>query len=118
VGKTRCGRRWPRRADLPPQHPGRRCGRCRIWGKVRDKGFKDEDLKAIGESLDPGSSAIIAIAEDKVLERLETGLQGYNKIARHALSAEAAATISAEVEAEPLEIPKPKPPKSGPPPVS
>ena len=89
-----------------------------IWGKVRDKGFKDEDLKAIGESLDPGTSAIIAIAEDKVLERLETGLEGYNTIARHALSAEAAATITAEVEAEPEEVPKPKPPKSGPPPVS
>jgi hypothetical protein len=24
-----------------------------IWGKVRDKGFRDEDLKAIGESLTP-----------------------------------------------------------------
>jgi len=71
-----------------------------IWGKIRDKGFKDEDLKAIGESLDPGTSAIIAIAEDRVVERLETGLAGYERIARHALSDEAAATIVAEVEAE------------------
>ena len=83
-----------------------------VWGKVRDKGFKDEDLKAIGESLDPGTSAIIAIAEDRVIERLETGLQGYNRIARHALSAEAAATISAEAESEPVEVPKPRPPIS------
>ena len=81
-----------------------------IWGKIRDKGFKDEDLKAVGESLDPGTSAIIAIAEDRVIERLETGLEGYNRIARHALSAEAAATITAEIEAEPEEAPKPKPP--------
>jgi uncharacterized membrane protein len=83
-----------------------------VWGKVRDKGFKDEDLKAIGESLDPGTSAIIAIAEDRVIERLETGLEGYDRIARHALSAEAAATISAEVETQPDEVPKPKPPPS------
>jgi uncharacterized membrane protein len=85
-----------------------------IWGKIRDKGFKDEDLKAIGESLDPGTSAIIAIAEDKVLERLETGLEGYNKIARHALSAEAAARITAEIEDEgdADATPKPKPPPS------
>jgi uncharacterized membrane protein len=69
-----------------------------IWGKIRDKGFKDEDLKAIGESLEPGTSAIIAIAEDRVLERLERGIEGYQKIARHALSAEAAAQIVAEVE--------------------
>src|SRR3954452_17323606 len=50
-----------------------------IWGKVRDKGFKDEDLKAIGESLPPGSSAIIAIAEDQVVERLQRGLEGYER---------------------------------------
>ena len=69
-----------------------------IWGKIRDKGFKDEDLKAIGESLPPGTSAIIAIAEDRVVERLQRGLQGYQKIQRHALSAEASAQILAEVE--------------------
>jgi len=68
-----------------------------VWGKIRDKGFKDEDLKAVGESLEPGTSAIIAIAEDRVVERLETGLAGYQRIARHALSADAAALIVAEV---------------------
>ena len=67
-----------------------------IWGKVRDKGFKDEDLKAIGESLEPGSSAIIAIAEDQVLDRLEKGIAGYERIARHTVSAEAALVITAE----------------------
>jgi uncharacterized membrane protein len=68
-----------------------------VWGKIRDKGFKDEDLKAVGESLEPGTSAIIAIAEDRVVEQLERGLAGYQKIARHALSADAAALIVAEV---------------------
>ena len=67
-----------------------------IWGKVRDKGFKDEDLKAIGESLEPGSSAIIAIAEDRVLDQLQQGIEGYERIARHAVSAEAAMVITAE----------------------
>jgi uncharacterized membrane protein len=69
-----------------------------IWGKVRDKGFKDEDLKQIGESLPPGSSAIIAIAEDRMAEQLQSALAGYDRIARHAVSAEAAALIVAEVE--------------------
>jgi uncharacterized membrane protein len=67
-----------------------------IWGKVRDKGFKDEDLKAAGESLEPGTSAIIAIAEDRMIERLENGLEGYERIARHNVSAEAAHAITAE----------------------
>jgi uncharacterized membrane protein len=72
-----------------------------IWGKIRDKGFKDEDLKAIGENLQPGTSAIVAIAEDRVVEQLVTGLEGYQKIARHALSADAAATIVAEADEAP-----------------
>ena len=71
-----------------------------IWGKIRDKGFKDEDLRAIGESLDPGQSAIIALAEDRVVQRLEEGLAGYERISRHALSAEAAAAVVAEAETE------------------
>ena len=69
-----------------------------IWGKIRDKGFKDEDLKEIGESLPPGSSAIIAVAEDRMVEQLESALAGYEKIARHAVSAEGAAVIVADVE--------------------
>jgi uncharacterized membrane protein len=68
-----------------------------IWGKVRDKGFKDEDLKAIGEEMDPGTSAIIAVAEDRVIEQLERGLEGYERIARHNVSAEAAIAITAEL---------------------
>jgi uncharacterized membrane protein len=69
-----------------------------LWGKIRDKGFKDEDLKDIGESLPPGSSAIIAVAEDRVLAQLESGLDGYEKISRQMVSAEAAAAIVAEAE--------------------
>ena len=76
-----------------------------IWGKIRDTGFKDEDLKAIGESLPPGSSAFIAIAEDRVVERLQRGLEGYERIATHALSADAAVQIVAEADAEPDENP-------------
>src|SRR3954466_9990731 len=59
-----------------------------VWGKVRDKGFKDEDLKEVGESLPAGSSAIIAIAEDKVVERLVAGLEGYEKVTKHVMNAD------------------------------
>jgi uncharacterized membrane protein len=72
-----------------------------IWGKLRDKGFKDEDLKQIGESLPPGSSAIIAIAEDRVIERLQKGLAGYERLVSHQLDADASATIVAEARDEP-----------------
>jgi uncharacterized membrane protein len=72
-----------------------------VWGKVRDKGFPDEELRRIGESIPQGSSAIIAVAEDRMLERLERGLEGYEKISRHALSADASAELIAAVEREP-----------------
>ena len=71
-----------------------------LWGKVRDKGFKDDDLKAIGDSLEPGTSAIIAVAQDRVVERLVSGLEGYQRIARHAVSAEAAVLIEAELDSD------------------
>ena len=71
-----------------------------IWGKVRDKGFKDDDLKAIGDSLEPGTSAIIAVAQDQVVERLVRGLEGYQRIARHAVSAEASVLIEAELDSD------------------
>jgi uncharacterized membrane protein len=67
-----------------------------IWGKIRDKGFLDEDLEAVGQSLQPGTSAIIAIAEDRMIEQLQRSLAGYRDIARHTLSAEAAAAVVAE----------------------
>jgi uncharacterized membrane protein len=69
-----------------------------VWGKVRDKGFKDEDLRSIGDSIPPGSSAIIAIAEDRVIAQLESGIDGYQKIARHVVDADAAAAVIATVD--------------------
>jgi uncharacterized membrane protein len=74
-----------------------------VWGKIRDKGFKDEDLRGIGESLPPGSSAIIAVAQDRMIAQLEQSLAGYERIAKQAVSAEAAAVIAAEVES-PAEV--------------
>ena len=75
-----------------------------LWGKIRDKGFKDEDLKAVGEEMEPGTSAIIAVAEDRVIQRLQNGLEGYEKIAKHAVSAEAATAIVAEGSAQPASV--------------
>ena len=71
-----------------------------VWGKVRDKGFKDEDLRAIGDSLPPGTSAIIAVAQDRMIQQLEDGLQGYDKISRHMVDADAAATVIASAESD------------------
>lgn len=72
-----------------------------IWGKVRDKGISDDELRQIGESIPAGSSAIIAVAEDRVLQRLQSGLEGYRNIEQRVLSADASAQLIAEIENEP-----------------
>lgn len=69
-----------------------------LWGRLRDKGFKDADLAELGASLLPGTSAVLAIAQDRVVEHLLTGLEGYRAVARHVVDADAAALIVAEVE--------------------
>jgi uncharacterized membrane protein len=73
-------------------------GGAGLWGKVRDAGFDDAELKRVGESLPPGGSAIIAIAEDRVVARLERDLARYRELASYALTADAVAIISAETD--------------------
>ena len=46
-----------------------------IVGKAHDTGFDNQRLKTIGESLKPGSSAIVAVIEHRWVEDLENELQ-------------------------------------------
>jgi uncharacterized membrane protein len=45
-----------------------------LVAKLRDSGFSDARLKAVGEGLTPGSSAIIAVVEHKWVGKLEEAL--------------------------------------------
>ena len=46
-----------------------------LAAKLRDSGFSDERLKTVGESLQPGTSAIVAIIEHKWVAALEEELE-------------------------------------------
>ena len=46
-----------------------------LAAKLRDSGFSDERLKKVGEGLQPGSSAIIAIVEHKWVEQVEKEME-------------------------------------------
>ena len=73
-----------------------------LWGKLRDKGqFKDGDLKAIGESLAPGSSALLAVAEEGAIERLDNTLQGYVRLSHQVMGPDASAAVLAEAAGAP-----------------
>jgi uncharacterized membrane protein len=47
-----------------------------LAAKLRDSGFKDEQLKGLGQDLTPGSAAIIAVVQESALTAVESGLQG------------------------------------------
>jgi uncharacterized membrane protein len=69
-----------------------------LWGKLRDKGFDDSELRRVGESLPPGGSAVIAVAEDRVVERLRRELAAYEQLQTYALTADQAAVITATTD--------------------
>jgi uncharacterized membrane protein len=46
-----------------------------LMAKLRDSGFSDERLKTVGESLKPGTSAIVAIIEHKWVAELEKEME-------------------------------------------
>lgn len=49
-----------------------------LAAKLRDSGFSDERLKALGEGLTPGSSAIVAVVEHTWVNQVEAALAEAN----------------------------------------
>ena len=69
-----------------------------LEGKVRFEETADPSGKKWAKR--GAIAAIIAIAEDHVLDDLQRGIEGYERIARHAMSAEAVVAITAVASGE------------------
>jgi uncharacterized membrane protein len=69
-----------------------------LIGRLTDQGFENDDLKAVGDELAPGESAIVAVVEDKWVAQITAGLVGYDKLIQHALGAEVAAAVTADAD--------------------
>lgn len=69
-------------------------------GRFTDQGMKNDELKAIGEELAPGHSAIIAIVEDKWVEQFTRAVEGYERLSRLSLDAEEAAVLIAAMDSQ------------------
>ncbi len=67
-----------------------------LWGKIRDTGFKTDDLKQVAADLKPGEVAVVAVAEDKWVETLSNAMTGYDRIVRESLDADTAAVLTAD----------------------
>ena len=67
-----------------------------LAAKLRDSGFPDERLKMLGESLTPGTSAIVAVIEHKWVAEVERALAEYGA---DVVTEVVAADIAAQLEA-------------------
>lgn len=67
-----------------------------LSAKLRDSGFSDERLKALGENLKPGSSAIIAVVEHKWVAEVEKAMA---EAGADAVTAALGADIANQLEA-------------------
>ncbi len=66
------------------------------WGKLRDSGIKSSSIKELGEKLEPGKAAVVALVDDASVEPTERAMQGYDgELVKHSFSA----TESADIEA-------------------
>jgi len=71
-----------------------------LTAKLRDSGFKDERLERLGNSLPPGSSAIVAVIDHIWVAELERELQQAGAdVLTDAISADVAAQLEAGGEA-------------------
>jgi uncharacterized membrane protein len=69
-------------------------------GRFTDQGMKNDELRAIGEELKPGHSAIIAIVEDRWIEQFTQAVEGYERLSRLSIDAEDAGVLIAAADSE------------------
>jgi uncharacterized membrane protein len=67
-----------------------------LAAKLRDSGFSDERLEKLGEALQPGTSAIVAVIEHKWVAELEKQMQ---EAGADVMTEEISADIAAQLEA-------------------
>jgi uncharacterized membrane protein len=70
-----------------------------LVGRIRDTGIKNKQLKGIADSLEPGKSAVIALAAGASVPQIQVALQGYEgTLLTHALSEEEMKELYLEAE--------------------
>jgi uncharacterized membrane protein len=64
------------------------------WGKLRDTGIKSKSMQELGEKLEPGKAAVLVLASQDSVQKIETALQGYDgELVRHDFTPDESATI-------------------------
>jgi uncharacterized membrane protein len=67
-----------------------------LWGKLRDTGLKTKSIKDLGESLEPGKAAVVALVDQASVQATERALQGYDgELIRQSFTAKETAEVEA-----------------------
>lgn len=70
-----------------------------VVGRLRHKEtFKNEQMQQAADQMPPGSSAIVAVVEDRWLEQLQAATRGYANLVTQEVDEEAAASVSEMIE--------------------
>jgi uncharacterized membrane protein len=67
-----------------------------LYGHFRDKGISNKELEQAGDELEAGQSGLIAVVVDRFVDQVAQGLEGYAKLNKTLLDADASAAILAE----------------------
>jgi uncharacterized membrane protein len=58
------------------------------WGKLRDTGLKSKSIQDLGESLEPGKAAVVALVKPDSVQSVEKAMQGYDgQLVKHEFNA-------------------------------
>jgi uncharacterized membrane protein len=68
-----------------------------IGGKTMNLALKSDGVKQTANELEPGTSAVIAVIEDKWVDTMVQGLEGYSKLRTEGLDADAAAALDIQI---------------------
>ena len=64
-----------------------------VAGKATDQGFENEMLEELARDLEPGKSAILAVVEHTLYEKMLEAVEGYERVLNRAYTADEAGSI-------------------------
>lgn len=65
-----------------------------LYHHFRDKGLNNKELEQLGQQLNPGQTALIAVVQDQFLNQVEGGIENYSKLSQYMLNADTGALVS------------------------
>jgi uncharacterized membrane protein len=71
------------------------------WGKLRDTGIKSKSMEELGEKLEAGSAAVMALTAQESVAAVEKAMQGYDgQLLTHEFTAAESANIEAAASSD------------------